>query len=91
MYYTPVETRKARKPHRCTNCGEAIPAGSEYKRWMSVETGDRAYSNKMHPECLSSLQDDAIGGEFEYMPFSGERPILVGSNIQGEPGAAKDD
>lgn len=73
MYCTPSETRKARKQHKCTNCAEMIDTGDEYVRWMSVESGDKAYANKMHPECLKSLQDD-LCGEFEYSPFSGERP-----------------
>ena len=76
MYCTPPEKRKARKPHQCTNCGEGIPAGSEYVRWMSVDTCEKAYTNKMHHECLDSLREDAQGGQFEYEPFSGERPSV---------------
>lgn len=75
MYCTPEETRKARKPHQCTNCGEVIPAMSEYVRWMSVETGDKAYLSRMHPECLNSLRENADGRGFEYTPFGGERPV----------------
>ena len=73
MYCTPPETRTARKPHRCTNCAEVIEPGEVYKRWMSVEDG-RATKNKMHPECLEALQEDAEGGYFDYMIYGGERP-----------------
>lgn len=72
MYCTPPETRKARIKHRCHNCGEAIDAGSMYVRWTSFE--DKAEINKMHPECLSDLQDAAGGDSFEYIQFNGERP-----------------
>lgn len=74
MYCTPGVYRKARIVHQCTNCGEQIVPGERYVRWMSVATGDKAFTSKMHPECLQSLQEDAEYGEFEYMPFSGERP-----------------
>ena len=72
MYCTPPETRKARKAHRCMNCGEAIEVGAEYARWTSFE--DKAETNKMHPECLADLQDAAGGDSFEYCLYSGERP-----------------
>jgi hypothetical protein len=75
MYCTPTELRKARKPHRCTNCGEAIEQGEDYVRWASYDDG-QCFTNKMHPECLESLQDDADGGQFEYMPYSGDRPVV---------------
>jgi predicted nucleic acid-binding Zn-ribbon protein len=77
MYITQAESRKARKAHQCTNCGEVIGVGDTYLRWMCVETGDKAFTSKMHPECLASLQEDAVG-EFEYDPFSGERPVKNG-------------
>ncbi len=71
-YYSPTKKVIARKQHRCTNCGEAINAGETYMSWQSVDDG--WFNNKMHPECLESLIDDADGGHFEYVPFSGERP-----------------
>jgi hypothetical protein len=75
MYCTPTETRVARKHHLCTNCGEVIAIGVKYNRWMSVDDG-KAQPNKMHPECLQSLQDEfgSGGGYWEYTPYSGERP-----------------
>lgn len=75
MHHTPAELLTARKVHRCTNCGEAIEPGQVYQRWGSFDNS--AYTNKMHPECLQSLIDDADGLEFEYTPYSGERPSSV--------------
>ena len=72
MYCTPVKTRKAQREHRCTNCGEMILKGEMYNVWESVE--ETWFKNKMHPECYESMCDE---GEFEYMPFSGERPKRV--------------
>ncbi len=70
MYCTPEELRKARVQHRCTNCGEAIEVGTDYVRWASYD--EACFTNKMHPECRDSLQED--GQPFEYTPYSGERP-----------------
>lgn len=71
MDCTSTETLKARKPHRCTNCGESINKGDTYKRWASFGDGS-AFTNKMHPECLKDLQDN--NGYFEYTLYGGERP-----------------
>lgn len=71
-YCAPTKTLVARKDHRCTNCGEPINKGDTYLRWTSVD--DNWFTSKMHPECHQSLMDDADGGQFEYMPYSGERP-----------------
>ena len=73
MYCTPPETRTARKPHRCMNCGETIETGTEYQRWMSVD-GGKAQQNKMHPECLDALNEEFGSGYWEYSPYAGERP-----------------
>lgn len=40
---------------------------------MSVD-GDKAFSNKIHIECLRSLIDENGAGFWEYSPFGGERP-----------------
>lgn len=71
-YCTHQQILVARKDHRCTNCGQAILAGDTYIRWASFD--DSVFTNKMHQECLLSLLEDADGYEFEYMPYSGERP-----------------
>lgn len=75
MYCTETQTLKARIQHRCTSCGESILPGYEYSRWMSQERGEKAYSNKMHPECKASHQEEGeYYGEWEYTPFSYPRP-----------------
>jgi len=82
VYYTQLEKLKARKPHRCTSCGEAIAIGEAYYRWRSYECGD-AGTHKMHPECYEMHDADAVGGEWEYSPYSHERPEVTHS-VQGE-------
>ncbi len=72
MYCTDTETLKARKPHRCMSCGEAIAAGEEYKRWRCYDGGD-AGTVKMHPECYSAHCADAEGmggGPWEFSPYN---------------------
>lgn len=73
MYSTPSETRTARKQHRCTYCAEHVEVGTQYERWMSVDDG-KAFTNKMHPECLAHLVDCSGGGGFCYDLYGGERP-----------------
>lgn len=75
MFNTPQETLKARQRHQCTNCAEFIEPGEAYVRWTTMD--EACFVNKMHPECLESLQEDADGFEWEYMPYSGERPAKV--------------
>ena len=72
MFCSPVIRPKARKEHRCDNCGQTILKGEIYARWMSVE--DSMMTNKMHEECLKSWEEDALGGQFEYTLYDGERP-----------------
>lgn len=71
-YNTPCVVLTARKPHRCTNCGESINVGETYHRWTTFE--DAAFVSKMHPECNHALLKEAGYGEFEYTPYEGERP-----------------
>ncbi len=71
-YITPTETLVARKDHQCTYCCEMINKGDTYKRWACVD--DAWFTNKMHPECRQALLDEADGHDFEYTPYSGERP-----------------
>ena len=75
MFNTPQETLKARKPHKCTNCAEAIEPGEAYVRWTTMDGA--CFVSKMHPECLDALQEDAGEWEWEYTPYSGERPAKV--------------
>ena len=43
---------------------------------MSVNDG-KADTNKVHPECLAILEEDAYGGYFEYDLYGGERPPMT--------------
>jgi len=81
MYYTDAILVRARKVHQCTYCAEDIPAGEQYYRWMSVDLGD-AFSNKLHVECWKDALAGAEGGQFEYTPFSNERPAPQHSDAQ---------
>lgn len=76
MYCTPSEKRTARKKHKCTNCGEDIEVGTTYARWMSVDD-DKGFANKMHLECVQSLNDENGSGSWEYSLYEGERPSLI--------------
>lgn len=69
-FYSPSESRTARKPHRCTYCGEQINSGDTYTYQKGVYDG-AWYESKMHPECFEDCFD---GGEGEYTPYSNERP-----------------
>ena len=74
MYTTPTETLTARKPHRCTSCGEVIIIGEKYLRWRCYDSGD-AGTGKMHPECYEI--HEAEGSPWEYTPYSYERPQAI--------------
>ena len=41
---------KARKPHKCWWCGEAINPGDVYARWVDFDLG-HACTIRCHPEC----------------------------------------
>jgi len=75
MYCTPEKILTARIQHRCEFCYERIEAGQKYVRWASVD--ETWFTNKMHPECLSALQEDSDWNDFEYAPGQGERPPLT--------------
>lgn len=74
MYCTPNERRKARKAHKCTNCGQAIELGEKYVHWKSVEDGEGWFTSKMHRECYDDLNYWDGGGSWDYQPYAGERP-----------------
>jgi hypothetical protein len=79
MYVGPAVALRARKEHRCTWCGEAIPPASEYLRWMSVD--DSMYTNKMHRECFDACHEE---DENEYAPFDNDRPPPTASGSSSE-------
>ena len=70
-FFHPMTEQVARKQYRCINCGEAIVVGERYSKQSGV-FDCVWYTNKFHPECFQSLVDD--GPDFEFMPYSGERP-----------------
>lgn len=72
MFCTPTIVLTARVRHQCTNCCQDINPGEKYARWYSVD--DSGFTNKMHPECLEALREDAQYGYFEYTAYGGERP-----------------
>jgi len=71
MYHTQIKTVRAKIRHRCTSCGEHISPGDVYRRWVTFDGS--AFTNKMHPECLAELQANE-DYEWEYIPYSNERP-----------------
>jgi hypothetical protein len=73
MYSSEIKLTRARKPHICTSCGEAIDAGDRYTRWNSCDD-DEWFTSKMHPECYAMHLEDSGGGVFEYDPYQYERP-----------------
>lgn len=69
-FFNPAENRKARKPHRCTYCGEDIAKGENYIFQKGNYEGSW-FESKMHPECFNDMCEN---GDGEYTPFSNERP-----------------
>lgn len=63
----------ARKPHRCTWCGQAIEKGEQHFMWKSVD--DSWFTNRMHRECLDACTEEChFYGEVEYPAYQNERP-----------------
>lgn len=82
-FYHPKEYRKAKKYHRCTYCGEAIPAGESYTYQTGVYDG-RWFILKMHDECFDGMADTC---DDEYTPYSNDRPardeVTHNANVTG--------
>lgn len=71
----------ARKDHRCSWCGEVIPATTQYMRWATFD--DSVFTNKMHLEChITMLDEGRKYGEYEYTPYSQERAVIL---VEPEP------
>jgi len=70
---------KARTPHRCTWCGEAILAGLPYVRLRGVYERE-PFVNKFHPECKEAADIDyqELGEGFE--AFTMKRGIAACRN-----------
>lgn len=83
MSYTLIscEMRKARKPHRCIWCGEAIAVGDSYEYERSIFDG-KPQSHHWHPECLKAMHSEAAdeGGSLEFMPHDNERPVTTATD-----------
>lgn len=74
MFNSPPERLIARKEHVCTWCCEKILVGETYERWVSID--DSANTNKMHLECVASIEASEPG-PWEYCPGDGQgqRPL----------------
>ena len=72
---TATTTQRAKKFHRCSWCWEEIQIGETYARYRYFDYGE-AGTCKMHPECLSAMEDAAReeGGWIEWTPGQ-DRPI----------------
>lgn len=72
MFISPTLKVKARKPHVCTYCGEAIEKGDVYLYWTNY---DGAWvANRLHLECREALMEDYDIHGGEYMPYENVRP-----------------
>lgn len=68
------DKRKARKPHRCIWCGEAIHVGAVYLDERSVYDGN-IQRHRWHPECQEYANREVFGmGETEFDPYDNHRP-----------------
>ena len=72
-FYNPSQQRKARKPHRCSYCGEGIANGESYT-FQKGNWDGAWFESKMHPECFVDLCEN---GDGEYSLYGGERPTPV--------------
>lgn len=81
----------ARKPHRCTWCGEVIPAGTRYQRQHAAYEGS-AYSAAWHEECqVAWEQEYRIYREVEFTPEENERLFPGLARLDAELSAAEHD
>lgn len=62
---------KARKNHECLWCGQPIPKGEIYSRWVGIFEGD-FNCNKMHLECSKAFSEEENEGFI--LPGENERP-----------------
>lgn len=75
MFCTEAIDIKAKRPHKCTWCGQVIEIGETYKSWKSID--DSWFHNKMHFECRDAVSDECdYYGDNEYMPYDNVRPAL---------------
>lgn len=63
----------ARKDHRCIWCGQKIEKGTKYVSERSVFDGDMQ-NHHWHEECLAYCREVNDDCEYEFAPYSEERP-----------------
>lgn len=54
-HFTPLETRTARKEHRCDWCFTAIERGESHRRWAGTEEG-QWFSMRVHLDCRAAME-----------------------------------
>ena len=69
-FYNDMIVRTTKKAHKCTYCGEPIPAGDTYCYQKGNYDGSW-YESKMHAECFDDMCET---GDGEYTPYCNERP-----------------
>lgn len=68
---------RARKQHRCAWCGEGIPVGEKYVRYVGMWE-DEFQNWAMHDEChADALHTDDLSDGFTM--YDNERPVKVAS------------
>lgn len=72
MHCFNTESRKARKKHTCTYCGDTIHPKELYLHWSNVD--DHFFTNKVHFECYGEIKG-------EYYPYHSERPLHRLTNL----------
>lgn len=48
---------KARKPHKCTWCGEMIESGEQYHRRAGIDDDGLFWTMEIHLECLKAEEE----------------------------------
>lgn len=70
-------TRKTRKPHRCYDCGQALPIGSEVGFFTGAMDGS-AYTLYHHPDCEEARHRiiEAMGLKWYDFDDDGQPPLI---------------
>ena len=80
-YLRAAKRPTARKPHQCIACFGPIEAGERYVT-QSGFFDDRAFFNRFHAECFSTLCEE---GEGEFTPGTFDVPERIAARAnQGE-------
>ena len=73
----------ARKDHRCIWCGQKIPKGTKYTAERSVFDG-KMQNHHWHPECWKDSRVNNDEPEWEFTPYSYERPTVEAEPSRGQ-------